>query len=436
MSWFTPGRTAVVAVTALALLATGGLLGVPHRPPAATSSTVDGTVAAGPDLAGAAIARAQQRLRLLPGDYVTWAQLGSAYLERARAGADPTWYARAQGALDRSLALRPADNVAAMSGQGALANARHDFTAGRDWAGRALAVDPYSADAYGVLADALTQLGDPAGATGAVQHMLDLRPGLAAYARASYDLEQHGDTARATALMTDALRAAADPADVAFCRYQLGELAWQRGDLATAAAQYAAGLVVAPDAPALRQGRAKVAAARGDLSAALAGYAALTAAYPAPAYLLEYAELGTAAGRDPGPALALADAAQRLFAANGGTDDLGVAALALARGDAAGAVAAAAREWRRRPFADVADTLAWALHRAGRDGEALGYARAAQRLGAVNARYAYHLGMIELALHQPAAARAELTRALRISRYFSPVDVPAARRALGALAAS
>nr|BFE72957.1 hypothetical protein GCM10020092_062580 [Actinoplanes digitatis] len=43
-----------------------------------------------------------------------------------------------------------------------------------------------------MLADAHTQLGDAAAATAAVQRMLDLRPGLAAYARASYDLEQRG----------------------------------------------------------------------------------------------------------------------------------------------------------------------------------------------------------------------------------------------------
>src|SRR5215470_11015611 len=89
------------------------------------------------------------------------------------------------GALRRSLQLRPTGNPAALAGLGALANARHEFATARDLARRVLRMDPYSADAYGVLADAQTQLGSPLAATDAIQHMLDLRPGLAAYARAS-----------------------------------------------------------------------------------------------------------------------------------------------------------------------------------------------------------------------------------------------------------
>src|SRR5262249_8710720 len=163
------------------------------------------------DRLSAAIARAQERLKLLPGDYVTWAALGSAYLERARITADPAYYPKAEGALQRALSLRP-DSTDAMTGLGALANAPHDFARGRSWAERALGGNPYHADAYGVLADAQTQLGDAAAASDAVQHMLDLRPGLPALARASYDLEQHGRIADAQALLRKALADAVDPA--------------------------------------------------------------------------------------------------------------------------------------------------------------------------------------------------------------------------------
>ena len=76
--------------------------------------------------------------------------------------------------------------------------------------------------------------------------MLDTRPGLAAYARASYDLELRGKITEATALMRRALDDAVDPHDAAFCRTQLGDLAFGRGDLATAAASYAAALDADP----------------------------------------------------------------------------------------------------------------------------------------------------------------------------------------------
>src|SRR4051794_13819809 len=110
--------------------------------------------------------------------------------------------------------------------------------------------------------------------------MLDLRPGLAAYARASYDLEQRGRDRDAEDLMRRALAAAADPHDIAFCRNQLGDLAWTRGDLDAAAAQYAAGLAADPDSVAPQRGTAPLALARGRTDAALPGYAGVTRRAP------------------------------------------------------------------------------------------------------------------------------------------------------------
>jgi tetratricopeptide (TPR) repeat protein len=333
--------------------------------------------------------------------------------------------------------VKPDANVPALVGLGALANARHDFAAARAEALRAIAADAYSADAYGVLADALTQLGMPAAATGAVQHMLDLRPGLAAYARASYDLEQHGRLDAAATLMRAALTAAVDRSDIAFCRYQLGELEWQAGDLAAADADYTAGAAADPDYLPLAEGRAKLAAARGDTATALRGYAALTARYPTPNYLIEYAELLRATGQ-PAPAadaLDLAGAAQALFTANGGADDLGAATLAIAQDRYRDAVTFARREWSKRHFSDVADVLGWALHLTGQDREALGYARQAVSLGSVNARFHYHLGAIEAALGDDAAARRDLGAALSANPNFAPLDAPVAQALLTGLGA-
>jgi Flp pilus assembly protein TadD len=81
----------------------------------------------------------------------------------------------------------------------------------------------------------------------------------------------------------------------------------------------------------------------------------------------------------------------------------------------------------------VADTLAWSLHAAGRDTEALGYAKRAVAGGAHPAGYAYHLGIIYLALGRTDAARTEFARALATNPAFSPTDGPTARRALAAL---
>ncbi|GLY92853.1 hypothetical protein [Actinoplanes sp. NBRC 103695] len=423
----------IVSVTALAVFAAGAFLGPRETPPVVRSA---GAAAATPvDRQAQAIARAQDRLRELPRDHQTWAALGVAYVERARVTADPSLYPRAEGALKRSMAVRP--NPDALVGLGALANARHDFGAARTFARRALRSNAYDADAYGVLADASTQLGDAAGATAAVQKMLDLRPGLAAYARASYDLELRGSPERAETLMRQALEAAADPADIAFCRNQLGDLAWNRGDLDGAASEYDAGLTAHPDYQPLLRGRSRVAAARGSVSAALTDAAKVATRTPTPDTLLEYAQLlhyaGMTAQADRN--LDLADAAHRVFQANGGTDDLAGAQLALARGDHATAVRLARAEFARRPFPDVADALAQALHQSGQDREALRYAHRAVAGAPSSAAYAWHLAQISLTVGDRTTARAHLLRVRALNPWFSPADGPTARRALAALEA-
>jgi len=93
-------RAIVVGLfTAALLVAVGGVVGArsstPPAAPAAQSTPVDRLAAA--------IDRAQQRLKTVPGDYVTWATLGSAYVERARVTGDPGFYPRAEGALRRSI---------------------------------------------------------------------------------------------------------------------------------------------------------------------------------------------------------------------------------------------------------------------------------------------------------------------------------------------
>jgi tetratricopeptide (TPR) repeat protein len=421
-----------VGLAAVVLTGVGAVLGA--RPPAPAGPPAT-TIVAATDRLDAAIERAQQRLREVPGDYPTWAALGMAYLERARTSGDPTFYEKAEGALRRSLEERPEENPAALAGLGALANARHDFAEARELARQALELNAYDADAYGVLADAETQLGNAEAATEAVQHMLDLRPGLPALARASYDLELHGRVDDAKSMMEQALAAAFDPADVAFCRYQLGELAWHAGNLDEAEAHYRAGAAADPTYLPLQRGLARVAYARGDIEAALALFSDFARVSPTPDLLLEAAELLRAAGRETEATdqLALAEAAVELFTASGGSDDLTSAELAIAQSRPVDALRLAEREWERRQFGDVADTLAWALHLNGRDSEAIEYAERAGALGARNAKYAFHRGMIELSLGDRAAAREQLTLALDLNPHFSPVYAPIAVRTLADL---
>lgn len=325
----------------------------------------------------------QARLRRVPADAVGWAQLGASYVELARVTADATYYGKAQGALERSLTLQPDANGPAMIGMGALANARHSFAAAKDWGLKAKAALPDTAEVYGVLADALTQLGDDAGASDAVQRMLDLKPNLAAFTRASYHFELHGQDAAAQDALKMGLQAATSPSEIAFCRYYLGELAFNAGNVDEAAVEYSQGLVVSPQDPALNQGKAKVAAARGQISDALDGYRSVVARAPLPQYLLEYAELLAKAGRkdEASQQLALIAQQQRLLESQGATDDLTASLVAADHGDKAEALRRAQAEWGRRQSVFVADAMAWALHVNGRDAEAVQYSDKAVSLG-------------------------------------------------------
>lgn len=429
-------RTAlIIAVLCVAiLLLVGGaiLLPVADKSPAA-SQVASGSIASDPQLA--AIARTQSRLGHEPGNWDLWATLGSAYLQAGRISADPSYYPKAQSAFTRSLALHGSRNVAAMAGMGQLAAARHDFAGALSWGRRAQAIDSYSSVVYGVIADALTQLGDYPGARAAVQRMLNLKPGVSSFTRASYDLEIHGQVGPARDALNRALSDSLSPVDIAFCRYYLGELAFNSGDLARAATENAIGLKADPGNTQLLAGRAKLEAVRGEQQAAIADYTTVTERVPLPQYVLEFGDYLTSIGRPAQAALqyGVLRTELKLFATNGVLDDLLPAEFEADHASPGSALQHAQLEWNRRHSVLVADALAWALHVNGRDTEALAYARTAGRLGWHNATFRYHRGMIENSLGQRAAARADLAEALRINPSFSFLQAPIARRTLATL---
>jgi tetratricopeptide (TPR) repeat protein len=380
------------------------------------------------------IAAAQRRLQRLPNDWKTWAELGLAYVQRARTTGDPIDYPRAEEALERSLAIRRTDNAVALTGLGALAAARHDFPAALRHGRAALGVDPYRASALGVVADALTELGRYDEAFATVQRMVDLRPDAASYARASYTWELRGDVGRATEAMRRALDAAHDPADRAFARLHLGELAFGTGDLDTATTEFTEGLRLLPDHPPLRVGLARVRAARGDAAGAVAEFRGVLAAVLEPAYIAELGDLLTATGQPAAGAQEHARA-RELWAAEakiGYSPEPDLVLFAADQRDPA-ALSAARRLYARQPGIAGADAMGWALRAAGRPAEALRHADQALKLGTRSALLHYHRGMILADLGKRAAARTELETALRSNPHFSARHAPIARAKLVSL---
>lgn len=351
-----------------------------------------------PAAAGRPAETLQERLKRLPGDHRGWARLGLQYVEQARSTGDPSSYAKAEGALARAARLDPRDDTV-LTGRAALAAGRHEFATAAELAEQAIQANPYSAAAHGVLADARTQLGDLPAAERAVRTMLTLRPGVAAFARASYAAELRGDQDRARTFLELAHDDAQTPADLAYTRHYLGELALHQGDLATADRWYAQALEAQPAHTPALAGHAAVAALDGRLTEALTLYDSVVQRLPLPQYLIEQGETRLKAGL---PAdWTLLRAQRTLLEEAGVRDDLTWAEFEADHGDPARAVRHARAEYARNPNLTAADALAWALHRAGRPKAALPHAKRATSTGWRNPLLHHHRAEIERALGRP-----------------------------------
>jgi pentatricopeptide repeat protein len=358
-----------------------------------------------------------------PGPY---AALGDAYLQKARETFDPSYYARAESALREALRRDPRD-PGALTAMGTLANARHNFAAALDFGERAHAAAPDLAKPYGVIVDALVELGRYEAAERALQRMVDLKPNLDSYARVSYFRELHGDVTGAIEAMRLAASAGGDAREnLAYVQTLLGNLELGRGNVAAARDAYGLALSRYPEYAPAQVGLARAAAARGDLAVAIRRYERVVERLPLPEYAVALAEAELAAGRraDAREDLALVEVQQRLQRRGGVNVDAEMAIVEADHGRPERAVRLARAAWADAPGVRAADALGWALTRAGEPAQGLAYAQRALRLGSRDAMFLYHAGI---------AARRHLARALETNPRFSPLHAPRAERALEGL---
>ncbi|MBI5565131.1 MAG: tetratricopeptide repeat protein [Chloroflexi bacterium] len=380
-----------------------------------------------------AIAQLQDRLRGNPDDVQAYAQLGLLLLQRVRETGDASLYAAAQQAFDAALRRAP-DQLDAILGIGSMALARHQFYEALEWGEVARSINPYRAQVYGVIGDAQIELGLYDQAATTFQKMIDTRPDIASYSRVSYLRELHGDMAGAIEAMQRAVAAGYPSGEgTLWAQVQLGNLYFNRGDLAQAEATYQRALSVRSDYVYAQAGIARVRAAQGNFDEAIRTYQMLVDVLPLPEFVVTLGDLYEVTGQldQARRQHDLVGALQQLQASAGVDVDLELALFHLDHGiDLAASLDRARAAYGRRPTIHAADVVAWALYQNGHYAEARRFSREALRLGTRDALLHFHTGLIELARDNRAAARQHLEQAMLINPHFSIRHASSARELL------
>lgn len=380
-------------------------------------------------------------IRTHPEVVSNYVQLAQLFLQEARVTANHHEYLpKAKSLLDQALAKNPND-FEALAATASMQMTLHRFKEAKEFAERALAQNAYSAFAYGVLCDALTELGAYGEAVAVSDKLQSLRPDLRAYARVSYLRELHGDTEGACA----AMKLAADAGvsgfeDRAWTLYQLGILHLQQGRLDTAEFIFKGVLEERENYAFAHAGLSKVAAARGNLPDATLRLVKAMQTVPDHVFIEQLADLYLAQGQTD----AAAELEKKVLDAfaqhesGGWSTDHEYAAFCLSHNlNAEESLRRAKRDYDYRPKnIDALETYAHALCKNNRAAEAAPVMDEALRLGTARATLHYHAAVVFQEAGQSAKALEALKKAAASHISLYPLYAEDAKKRLHALAAT
>jgi tetratricopeptide (TPR) repeat protein len=429
-------------LTAVALLLGGALRGPSSAGPAVAAtapaplndpSSTQLDAAFSPQDTNGMISRLQGALHVDPDDVELLDELGLEYQQAARETGDPAYYTKSGEVLNHALKVSPND-LLATSGLGSLALSRHRFGEALVLGRKAHAIQPTFARNWGVIGDALVELGRYPAAFKAFDTMAAEQPGLASYSRIAHARELVGDVPGSIAVMNMAIDASLGQGEAeAWTHVTLSKTLWNNGRYREAARQDEIALRVFPDYAFALDALARAQASMGKLKAAIASEQEAVNRIPLPQYVSMLGDLFLVTGH-PSQAkrqYALVDVIKRLLNANGVKTDLETALFDVDHGiQLKKSLALARLAQRERPSIDGDDVLAWALERNGQCAAALPYSKAALHLGTKDALKFFHRAMIEQCLGHEAAAKTWFTRALDLNPQFSLLWTPVARRAV------
>jgi tetratricopeptide (TPR) repeat protein len=372
-------------------------------------------------------------------DFVSATTLGTLYDARGRLTGDVGDYLRAENALDRSLAIAPAE-MAARILHARLRQTMHDFSAALTETKAILKADPSQMQALATLGDAKLELGDIAGAEAAFATLEGTVPGPAVTARLSRVAFLRGDTAAAGALakraFDEATAAGQTGSGLGWYAYVAGTVAIAAGTPTDALAWFDRALVAWPDSYLALAGKARAQAALGNADAAIASYQQAIAVAPQPDSLTFLGDLYALNGNAKLAAnqYATVEAIANLAAINQQVYNRQIVLFSVNHDrDLAAALALATQELAVRKDVYGYDAYAWALLANGRSADADAAMQHALGLGTRDALLWYHAGVIASNVGDTARAKTLLEEAVSLPGALDPLSASQATAALAGL---
>ncbi len=364
----------------------------------------------------------------LPAGYNT---LALAYIRLARETGDFSLNSKAETFVNHALEIEPA-NYDAQKIKASLLLTFHKFQEALDFGTQLQKDHPQDAVIYGVLTDANVELGKYQEAADAVQQMVNLRPNMESYARASYVRYFYGDSDGAIDAMRTAAKIA-DPQDKeaqAWCLVHLGDELFKVGHYEESEKAYDQSLSAFPNYHFGLAAKGKIRAAAGDFENAVKFYLQAQERIPLTLTNIALGDIYTKLGK-PEEAQKQYDLAEFIERKFGNIDQRTLALMWADHNtklDEALQIAAAEHDKRKDIY--TADIYAWTLYKKGQFEEAKKIIPEAMRMKTKDARIFYHAGMIEKALGNKKAAADYLQKALKLNPAFDVLQSDVAKNAL------